>query len=49
MPGFGDKPVAPMPQAERQLLSEADVQRLTARRGVTTKASRDQPWGAHQT
>lgn len=33
-----DKPVVPMPQVERQLLSEADVQRLFARRGVTTEA-----------
>jgi hypothetical protein len=29
-----------MPQVERQLLSEADVQRLFARRGVTAEAGR---------
>jgi hypothetical protein len=33
-----DKPVVPMPQVERQLLSEAGVQRLSAQRGVTTEA-----------
>jgi hypothetical protein len=35
-----DKPVVPMPQVERQLLSEADVQRLFVRRGVTTETGR---------
>jgi hypothetical protein len=33
-----DKPVIPMQQVERQLLSEADVRRLSARRGITTEA-----------
>jgi len=34
---FWDKPVVPMPQVEQQLLSEADVQRLFLRCGVTTE------------
>ena len=33
-----DKPVVPMPQVERQLLSQADVRCLSARRGVMTEA-----------
>lgn len=33
-----DKPVVLMPQVERQLLSNADVQRSSFRRGVPTEA-----------
>ena len=36
-----------MPQVERQLLSEADVQRLFARRGVTTEAGRQRTGRRH--
>jgi hypothetical protein len=35
--GSWDKPVLPMPQFERQLLSEGDIQRLFVRGGVTTE------------
>ncbi len=35
-----DKPVVPMLQLERQLLSEADVRRSSARRRVMTEAGR---------
>jgi hypothetical protein len=36
--GLWDKPAIPMPHVERQLLSEAGVQCLFARHGVTTEA-----------
>jgi hypothetical protein len=35
-----DEAVVPMPQVERLILIEADVQRFSARRRVTTKAGR---------